>query len=84
MIARAGRLALVTVVVSAKPMHHLLTMEAPISALKEIEKCARSFFWTGKKEMNGGQYLVSWAKVSRSEQLGGLVVKDLKLQGLAL
>ena len=67
MIARAGRMVLVTVMVSAKPVHHLLTMEVPVWALKEIEKCARSFFWMGKKEVNGGKCLVSWARVSRPE-----------------
>ena len=44
----------------------------------------RSFFWAGKKEVNGGQCIVAWETVCRPTCYGGLGVKDLRTQGLAL
>jgi hypothetical protein len=52
--------------------------------LEEINKWARAFFWAGKEDVNGGQCLVSWQQICRPICYGGLGVKDLRMQGLAL
>jgi hypothetical protein len=44
----------------------------------------RAFFWEGKDEVNGGQCRVAWQTICKPKCFGGLGVKDLKLQGLAL
>lgn len=44
----------------------------------------RAFFWAGKEKVNGGQCLVAWSTICRPTYLGGLGVRDLNLQGLAL
>jgi hypothetical protein len=58
--------------------------EAPAWVLEELVKWMRAFFWAGKKEVNGGQCLVVWDTICKTTRLGGLGVKDLRLQGLAL
>ncbi|KAM0866294.1 hypothetical protein ACQ4PT_042721 [Festuca glaucescens] len=84
MIEKSGRLILIKSVIAAHPIHHLLVAEAPAWALEEIVKWMRAFFWAGKKEVHGGQCLVSWDTICKPTQFGGLGVKDLRLHGLAL
>jgi hypothetical protein len=84
MITRASRLILVKTVVAARPVHHMLVEAAPGWLLEEVAKCMRAFFWAGKKEINGGQCLVAWDSVCKPLRLGGLGIKNLRLQGLAL
>jgi hypothetical protein len=84
MIEKSGRLILIKSVISARPIHQLMVAEAPAWVLEELVKWMRAFFWAGKKEVNGGQCLVAWDTICRPTQFGGLGVKDLRLQGLAL
>lgn len=44
----------------------------------------RAFFWAGKEKANGGQCLVAWSNICRPLNMGGLGVKNLQLQALAL
>ncbi|KAM0869563.1 hypothetical protein ACQ4PT_040591 [Festuca glaucescens] len=54
MISRPGRLTLVKAVMTARPVHHLLVLEAPCWVLEELEKNLRGFFWAGKEKAHGG------------------------------
>jgi hypothetical protein len=80
MIEKSGRKS----VIAARPTHHLLVAGAPTWVMEEIVKWMRAFFWGGKKEVHGGQCLVTWDTICKPTQFGGLGVKDLRLQGLAL
>jgi hypothetical protein len=84
MIQKSGRLVLVKSVISARPIHQLMVAEAPAWVLEELARWMRAFFWAGKKEINGGQCLVAWDTICKPTRFGGLGVKDLRLQGLAL
>jgi hypothetical protein len=84
MIQKSGRLILIKSVISARPIQQLMVAEAPAWVLEELIKWMRAFFWVGKKEVNGGQCMVSWDTICKPTQFGGLGVKDLRLQGLAL
>jgi hypothetical protein len=84
LLARPGRLVLVKAVMEARPVHHLLITEAPVWLLEEVEKSCRGFFWAGKDRANGGQCLVAWGQICKPLALGGLGVKNLRKQGLAL
>jgi hypothetical protein len=84
LITREGRFLLISAVIAARPLHLLLTAEAPDWFLDKINKWMRAFFWTAKDTANGGQCLVAWQRVCKPKCFGGLGVKDLALHGLAL
>jgi hypothetical protein len=84
LIGREERLTLIKMVVAAKPIHQLMVAEAPVWLLDEVEGWERAFFWAGKRKVHGGQCLVAWDVVYKPYEFGGLGVKNLRLQGLAL
>jgi hypothetical protein len=58
--------------------------EALVWMLEEINKWMWAFFWVGKDEVQGGHCLVAWRSICKPKKFGGLGVRDLRLQGLAL
>ncbi|GJN15656.1 hypothetical protein PR202_gb02590 [Eleusine coracana subsp. coracana] len=48
-------------------------MNVPKWFIKAIDKINKGFLWQGKEKANGGFCLVSWTKVTRPLDLGGLV-----------
>ncbi|GJN03496.1 hypothetical protein PR202_ga20949 [Eleusine coracana subsp. coracana] len=40
--------------------------------------------WRGRKEAQGGHFLIAWPKVTKPKELGGLGISDLKNLGRAL
>jgi hypothetical protein len=58
-IQRPGRHTLVQSVMSARPIHHLMIMDAPVWLFEEVERGFQGFFWAGKEKANGGQCLVA-------------------------
>jgi hypothetical protein len=65
-------------------MHNLLISEAPAWLIQEVEKRFRGFFWAASERASGGQCLVAWEQLCKPLEYGGLGIKDLKLQSLAL
>ena len=59
LMQHSGRLILVNSVIAARPIHHLLILEAPAWVLEDINSWMRAFFWAGKDKVNGGQCLVA-------------------------
>lgn len=84
LIQRAGRRVLVKTVIAARPVHQLLILDAPDWVIEDINSWMRAFFWAGKEKTNGGQCLVAWNTICRPTNFGGLGIKYLKLQALAL
>jgi hypothetical protein len=70
--------------VSAIPIYVLVAIKVPKWFLKAINKFRRAFVWKGRKEVNGGFYLVAWDKVHRPIKLGGLGILDLEITSCAL
>ena len=62
----------------------MLALDLPKWVLKAIDKRRRGFLWKGQEQVNGGNYPVSWPKVQRPYQYGGLGVHDLERMGCAL
>lgn len=80
----SGGLVIVKSVIAARPVHHILMLEAPDWVFNDINSWMHSFFWAGKEKANGGQCLVAWNTICRPTTFGGHGVKNLKLQALAL
>lgn len=84
LVTRPGRLILVNQVMRVRATHHLMIAEAPKWALERVDKGCRAFFWAGTEEVHEGKCVVSWTRVCRPKQLGGLGVIDLFKHGIAL
>jgi hypothetical protein len=80
----AGRTTLVRFVLSAIPIYLLIAMSIPKWVIKLIDKIRRGFLWRGRKDVNGGNCLVSWDVVTRPLIFGGLGVPSLYYQSWAL
>jgi len=61
-----------------------LAMALPTWALKSIDKIRRGFLWRGRKDVKGGLCLITWPKVTRPPELGGLGITNLQQLGWAL
>lgn len=83
-VATIGRLILVKAVLTAIPIHVLIAIYAPRWIIKSIDKIRRGFLWSGKRNAQGGNCPVSWERVTRPIQLGGLGLHNLELLGHAL
>jgi hypothetical protein len=81
---RAGRLTLITSVLSAMPTYHLTVFPLAAWTRKKIDKIRRSFLWRGEEHSNGGHCLVNWPTATRPKDLGGLGIPDLDKFGRAL
>jgi hypothetical protein len=75
---------MVRFVLSAIPIYLLIAMNIPKWVIKSIDKIRRGFLWKGSKDMNEGNYLVSWDIITRPLKLGGLGVPNLYFQSWAL
>jgi hypothetical protein len=84
MINRDGHLLLIKSFIGAKLLHLMLIADAPAWLLEEVNKWMMAFFWVAKDKVNGGQCLVAWDNICKHVCFGGLGVKNLKIQGLAL
>jgi hypothetical protein len=61
-----------------------LIEDAPVWLLDEMEKSFSVFYWAAARRANGGQCLVAWDQICKPYDLGGLGVKNMRMQGLAL
>ena len=84
LLQRSGRLVLVKSVIAAKPIHHFMITDTPGWVFEELDKWMRAFFWAGKDQVPGVNCMVAWNAVCKPTCFGGLGIKNLKLQGLAL
>ncbi|WVZ52900.1 hypothetical protein U9M48_003903 [Paspalum notatum var. saurae] len=84
LLNRAGRLTLISSVLSSMPTYHLSVFPLAAWARKRIDKIRHSFLWKGKAETNGGHCLVSWPLINKPKDLGGLGIINLEKFSRAL
>ncbi|KAJ1704421.1 hypothetical protein LUZ63_004200 [Rhynchospora breviuscula] len=84
LLSRAGRLTLVTSVLSSIPTFYMSVFRLPSWVIKEIDKRRRSFLW-GKSNNNGkGIPLLAWDRVCLPKVVGGLGVLNLRIMNTSL
>ena len=79
----AGRLCLIKSVLTSIPLFYLSFYKAPTSICDKISSLQRSFLWAWGKD---GKHIswVSWEKVCKSQEEGGLGVKNIRKFNRAL
>jgi len=84
LINRAGRLIMVRVVMTATPIYLMIAFDLLKWVIKAVDKRRRGFLWKGQEQANGGNCLVSWERVQRPLEYGGLGIHNLEKLGWAL
>ncbi|CAA7032614.1 unnamed protein product [Microthlaspi erraticum] len=70
----AGRLTLTKGVLSTIPIHTMSIISLPKSIIGKLDKVSRSFLWGSSTEQRK-QHLLSWQKVCRPKEDGGLGIR---------
>jgi hypothetical protein len=71
MIARPGRQALVQVVMTARPIHHLLVMDAPMWLSEDMERDSEAFSGQIRREPMAGSVLLHGSRSTSQRSLVG-------------
>ena len=80
-----GKLVLIKEVLNSYPLYQCSLLLAPPKMLATIEILMRSFLLQGGKNGGGKKHaLISWEKIKMPRLEGGLQIRDLKIQNLAL
>ncbi|KAJ3701906.1 hypothetical protein LUZ61_005611 [Rhynchospora tenuis] len=83
MLSHAGRMVLIKSVLMSMPVYAMALEMLPKGILKDINRLLAKFFW-GKVGHDRYMSFVSWEKVCKPYEKGGLGVKDLEKFGEAL
>jgi hypothetical protein len=62
----------------------MTTLKPPKKFYEGMDKLWRRFLWAGNQQLHGGKCKVSWARVCRPLNHGGLGITDLERFGRAL
>ena len=80
----AGKLVLLKSVLSNIPIYQSSILLAPSSVISKIETLFKNFLWEGGKGNLKKPHLVSWGKVQKTYREGGLQVRSIHAQNLAM
>ena len=75
---------LIKSVLSSMPIFQSAILVAPKGNLTKIKSLLRIFLWKGGKHNENMLHLISWGKRSKPIIEGGLQVRDLRFQNLAM
>jgi hypothetical protein len=80
----AGKVVLIKVVLANTPIYQCSLLLAPRAVIQKIEMMIRHFLWEGGKQTGRKLHLISWGKVAKIFLEGGLQLRNLHTQNLAL
>ena len=80
----AGKLVLIKSVLNNIPIFQSSIMLAPNGIITKLEAILRRFPWKGGKQGDKKLPLVNWGKAIKPYTKGGLQIRDLRSQNLAL
>jgi hypothetical protein len=82
LLSPAGRVILVQSVTFAIPAYYMQNVALPIRICSSLDKLNRNFLW-GSTDERRKMHMVSWDKVCRPRDLGGLGLYSAKARNLA-
>ncbi|PNY05589.1 ribonuclease H [Trifolium pratense] len=82
LLNKPGRLALASSVLSSIPNYYMQIAWLPQSICDGIDQTTRNFIW--RDSNNKGTHLVSWKKISRPKNLGGLGLRPARDANICL
>jgi len=82
-LSMAGRVTLTKSVLASISVHSMSTIALPASILTKLDKASRDFIW-GSTSKKRKQHLLSWEKVCKPKEEGGLGIKAVKEMNKAL
>ncbi|GFS31963.1 hypothetical protein Acr_00g0020140 [Actinidia rufa] len=78
-----GRLVLIKSVISSLPVYYMSLFKMPERVAKCIERIQATFLWGGD-DANRKIHLISWDKIIRGKDRGGLDVRNIKIMNECL
>lgn len=78
----AGREILIKAVLQAIPSYVMSCFLLPSSLIQDIEQIIRKFWWSGGESR--GMHWLSWSKMCRAKDSGGMGFRDLECFNLAM
>jgi ribonuclease HI/exonuclease III len=81
---KAGKLILINSVLTSLPVYQASLLLAPRGIVREIDNIMRKFLWEGGRNEGKKMHLFSWDKVKGPRLEGGLQVRDVATQNLAM
>ncbi|GKE70879.1 RNA-directed DNA polymerase, eukaryota, reverse transcriptase zinc-binding domain protein [Tanacetum coccineum] len=76
MLSYAGRLQLITSILSSMQVYWALVFILPKTVIKDIDKLFKGFLWC-QGDLSKGKAKIAWKQVCRTNEEGGLGIKDL-------
>ena len=83
LLSGAGRDILIRVVAQALPSYSMSCFLLPKSFCNSLQQMCAKFWWSGKKDVRKIHWM-SWAKLCRPKEEGGMGFRDLYAHNLAL
>ena len=81
---KAGKIVLINSVLASLPVYQASLILAPKGIVQEIDKLLKKFLWEGGMNDGRKMHLVSWNKIKAPKWEGGLQIRDVATQNLAM